>query len=207
MRFSVEVETESSLTAHIPRCTKTPGRSLTWDITVALDQVKLLAEPAAPLEVRVVEARKVEQQPPRAPLATVAEVPTATEAAKPPQPTTATESTMPRQPPRATETPVAAIPRPQTPAKKTSSARAVQMNVGMKKNSVVGGRSDASLEAERKLSQLMNPKGRKVTRMGDWLVFTEKVGVVTSQNGVQQVRESRVKINAEDLDRLKGLGF
>ena len=194
MRFSVEVETESSLTADIPRCTKTPGRSLTWDITVALDQVKLLAEPAAPLEVRVLEARKVEQ-PARAPLATVAEVPTATSPAAPPQP------------PRATEAPVAAVPRPQTPAKKTSSARAVQMNVGMKKNSVVGGRSEASLEAERKLSKMMNPKGRKVTRMGDFLVFTEKVGVVTSQNGVQQERVTRVKINAEDLDRLKGLGF
>ena len=193
MRFSVDVETESSLTADIPRCSKTPGRSLTWDITVALDQVKLLAEPAAPLEVRVLEARKVEQ-PARAPLPTVAEVPTASSAAL-----------QPPQPPRATEAPVAAVPRPQTPVKKTS--RAVQMNVGMKKNSVVGGRSEASLEAERKLSKLMNPKGRKVTRMGDWLVFTEKVGVVTSQNGVQQERVTRVKINEEDLDRLKGLGF
>ena len=72
------------------------------------------------------------------------------------------------------------------------------MNVRMKKNLVVGSRS----ETERKLIKLMNPKGRKVTRQGDWLAW-----VVTSQNRVQQERVSRVKINAEDLDRLKGLGF
>ena len=62
-------------------------------------------------------------------------------------------------------------------------------------------------EQERRLSKLMNPRNRKVTRQGDWLVFTEKIGILTSQNGVQQVKEERVRINAEDLDKLKSLGF
>jgi hypothetical protein len=86
-------------------------------------------------------------------------------------------------------------------ARKPSSARSVQINGGTKKATV--GRSDE----DRKLSMLVNPRGRKVTRQGDWLVFTEKVGLLTSQNGVQQVREQRVKINSEDLDRLLSLGF
>merc|ERR1712226_1375023 len=62
--------------------------------------------------------------------------------------------------------------------------------------------SSSSMAEERKLSKLMNPRGRKVTHMGDYLVFTE-----TSQNGVQQVREERVKINSEDLAKLVEMGF
>merc|ERR1712226_1616413 len=54
--------------------------------------------------------------------------------------------------------------------------------------------SSSSMAEERKLSKLMNPRGRKVTRMGDYLVFTE-----TSQNGVQQVR-------GESEDQLRGPG-
>merc|ERR1711962_268402 len=65
----------------------------------------------------------------------------------------------------------------------------------------------ANVAEERRLSKLMNPRGRKVTRQGDWLVFTERVGVLTSQNGVRQIKEERVKINADDLNRLKALGF
>merc|ERR1712130_149848 len=90
-------------------------------------------------------------------------------------------------------------------SKKSTSSRNVQINVGSKRSVVAV--SASSLAEERKLSKLMNPRGRKVTRQGDWLVFTEKVGILTSQNGVQQVREERVKINSEDLDRLVGLGF
>merc|ERR1712226_1558948 len=67
--------------------------------------------------------------------------------------------------------------------------------------------SSSSMAEERKLSKLMNPRGRKVTRMGDYLVFTERAGVLTSQNGVQQVREERVKINSEDLAKLVEMGF
>merc|ERR1712203_1311905 len=88
-------------------------------------------------------------------------------------------------------------------SKKSTASRNVQINVGSKKKSVVAVSANSMAE-ERKLR---NPRGRKVTRQGDWLVFTEKVGILTSQNGVQQVREERVKINSEDLDRLVGLGF
>merc|ERR1712223_1376522 len=92
-------------------------------------------------------------------------------------------------------------------SKKSISSRNVQINVGSEKKSVAAMSSSSSMAEERKLSKLLNPRGRKVTRQGDWLVFTEKVGILTSQNGVQQVREERVKINSEDLDRLVGLGF
>ena len=80
------------------------------------------------------------------------------------------------------------------------------MNVGGKK-SVARSESPASLEQERRLSKLLNKRGRKVTRQGDWLIFTERIGVLTSQNGVQQVKEERVRINPEDLNKLKSLGF
>merc|ERR1711874_917157 len=91
-------------------------------------------------------------------------------------------------------------------SKKSVSSRNVQINVGSKKKSVAT-MSSSSMAEERKLSKLLNPRGRKVTRQGDWLVFTEKVGILTSQNGVQQVREERVRINSEDLNRLVSLGF
>ena len=65
--------------------------------------------------------------------------------------------------------------------------------------------SDA--EQERKMSWITNMKGRKVTRQGDFVVITEKVGLVTSQSGVQLVREERVQINSDDYDRLVKLGF
>merc|ERR1712062_219568 len=103
-------------------------------------------------------------------------------------------------------------------SKKSVSSRNVQINVGSKKKSVAAMSSSSSMAEERKLSKLLNPRGRKVTRQGDWLVFTEKVGILTiiiiitiitiitekvgiltSQNGVQQVHEERVRINAEDL--------
>merc|ERR1712226_815610 len=70
--------------------------------------------------------------------------------------------------------------------KASSSARSIQINGSAKKSDTS---SSSSIAEERKLSKMMNPRGRKVTRMGDYLVFTERAGVLTSQNGVQQVRE------------------
>merc|ERR1712126_275484 len=69
-----------------------------------------------------------------------------------------------------------------TSSKKSVSSRNVQINVGSKKKSVAA-MSSSSMAEERKLSKLLNPRGRKVTRQGDWLVFTEKVGILTSQRG------------------------
>jgi len=59
----------------------------------------------------------------------------------------------------------------------------------------------------RKVSNRMNSRGRKVSRQGEWLVFTERVGVLTTQNGVQQIREERVRINSDDLADLIAMGF
>jgi len=68
--------------------------------------------------------------------------------------------------------------------------------------------STASYKTEtRKVSNKINSRGRKVSRQGDWLVFTERVGVLTTQNGVQQIREERVRINSDDLADLIAMGF
>eukprot|EP00092_Neocalanus_flemingeri_P031536 GFUD01034247.1.p1 GENE.GFUD01034247.1~~GFUD01034247.1.p1 ORF type:complete len:159 (+),score=49.06 GFUD01034247.1:56-532(+) len=50
-------------------------------------------------------------------------------------------------------------------------------------------------------------KGRKVSRQGEWLVFTEKYGLLTTQNGTQQIIEKRVKLEFGDMEKLKELGF
>jgi len=57
----------------------------------------------------------------------------------------------------------------------------------------------------RKLS--LAARGRKVSRQGEWIILQEKVGVITSQNGVQQVREKRVKLGSSDLEKLIELGY
>ena len=72
---------------------------------------------------------------------------------------------------------------------------------------VANTNNSSDAEQERKMSWITNMKGRKVTRQGDFVVITEKVGLVTSQSGVQLVREERVHINSEDYDRLVKLGF
>ena len=47
----------------------------------------------------------------------------------------------------------------------------------------------------------------QVSRQGDWLVFTEKVGVLTTQAGTQQVQEKRVRVGSDDLEKLVELGY
>ena len=39
----------------------------------------------------------------------------------------------------------------------------------------------------------------QVSRMGEWLVIQERVGLLTTQNGTQQIHEKRIRINEEDL--------
>merc|ERR1712106_664895 len=64
------------------------------------------------------------------------------------------------------------------------------------------------MEREEELIQrAMRKKSRKVSRQGDWVIFTEKQGVLTTQNGTQQVTERRVKIGSHDLEKLMELGF
>jgi len=54
---------------------------------------------------------------------------------------------------------------------------------------------------------MQRKESRKVSREGEWLVFREKVGLLTTQNGTQQISEKRVRINEEDLTKLTSLGF
>merc|ERR1712117_43181 len=50
-------------------------------------------------------------------------------------------------------------------------------------------------------------KGRKVSRQGEFLVFTEKYGLLTTQNGTQQEIERRVKLDYGDYQQLVELGY
>ena len=47
----------------------------------------------------------------------------------------------------------------------------------------------------------------QVSREGDFLVFVEKKGLLTTQNGTQQIRERRVRLGGTDLNTLEELGF
>ena len=45
----------------------------------------------------------------------------------------------------------------------------------------------------------IQPNLFKVSRMGEWLIIQERVGLLTTQNGTQQIHEKRIRINEEDL--------
>merc|ERR1711971_470169 len=194
MKFSCQVETSSSLNPVEPAPSKSsPG--LNWDIEVQVDQVRLVSEP--PVRENIVFAAQTTRasEPP------IVEKPisissSSSHTSKKSVSQTTSMSTSVKSSSQSSTT---------MTSKKSTSSRNVQINVGSKRSVVAV--SANSLADERKLSKLMNPRGRKVTRQGDWLVFTEKVGILTSQNGVQQVREERVRINSEDLNRLVSLGF
>ena len=195
MKFSCQVETSSSLNAVQPAPAKTTA-GLNWDIQVHVDQVRLVSEPP----VKEVENIVFAEQTTRASEPPIVEKPisisSSSHTSKKSMSQTTSMSTSMKSSSQSSTT---------MTSKKSTSSRNVQINVGSKRSVVAV--SASSLADERKLSKLMNPRGRKVTRQGDWLVFTEKVGILTSQNGVQQVREERVKINSEDLNRLVSLGF
>merc|ERR1712212_394254 len=196
---SCQVETSSSLNPIQPAPSKTnPG--LNWDIQVHVDQVRLVSEPPTREAENIVFAAQTTRasEPPivEKPISISSSSSTHQSTSKKSISQTTSMSTSMKSSSQSSTT---------MTSKKSTSSRNVQINVGPKRSVVAV--SASSLADERKLSKLMNPRGRKVTRQGDWLVFTEKVGILTSQNGVQQVREERVKINSEDLDRLVGLGF
>merc|ERR1712133_181258 len=172
MKFSVEVETNSSLYP-APGHDNQNLSALNWDIIVEVEQVEQL--PQQEQQQLIKEVKQVEQQ---------------------------------QQQEQQIEQEIRETEGVSSVSKKTrkisTSGGSIQINGGPKK---VETSTSSAIAEERKLSQLMNPRGRKVTRMGDYLVFTERNGILTSQNGVQQVKEERVKINAEDLARLVEMGF
>merc|ERR1711971_319154 len=195
MKFSCQVETSSSLNPVEPAPSKSsPG--LNWDIEVQVDQVRLVSEP--PVRENIVFAAQTTRasEPPIVEKPISISSSSSSHTSKKSVSQTTSMSTSMKSSSQSSTT---------MTSKKSTSSRNVQINVGSKRSVVTV--SANSLADERKLSKLMNPRGRKVTRQGDWLVFTEKVGILTSQNGVQQVREERVRINSEDLGRLVSLGF
>merc|ERR1712133_167429 len=156
MKFSVEVETNSSLYP-APGHDNQNLSGLNWDIIVEVEQVEQLPQQEQQQLIKEV-VKQVEQQQ--------------------------HQEQQIEQEIRETES-VSSMSK--KTRKISSSGRSIQINGGPKK---VETSTSSAIAEERKLSQLMNPRGRKVTRMGDYLVFTEN-GILTSQNGVQQVKEER----------------
>merc|ERR1712012_1400228 len=173
MKFTCQVETSSSLNPVQPAAGKgKPGRN--WDIQVRVDQVRLVSEPPANDVEKLIfadQTTRASEPPP------IFENQISTTAASHTSKKSVSQSSSSMSTSSQTSTTVS--------SKKSVSSRNVQINVGSKKKSVAA-MSSSSMAEERKLSKLLNPRGRKVTRQGDWLVFTEKVGILTSQNGVQQ---------------------
>jgi len=63
-------------------------------------------------------------------------------------------------------------------------------------------RKMSRLEREEELvRQAMRKSSRKVSREGEWLVLREKTGLLTTQNGTQQIHERRIKISEGELSR------
>lgn len=52
------------------------------------------------------------------------------------------------------------------------------------------------------IRQVMRKTSRKVSREGEWLVFREKTGLLTTQNGTQLVKETRVKLGTPEFAAL-----
>ena len=50
-------------------------------------------------------------------------------------------------------------------------------------------------------------KSLQVSRHGDYVIFTDRQGVLTTQNGTQQIVERRVKLGSHDLEKLVELGY
>ena len=65
-----------------------------------------------------------------------------------------------------------------------------------------GGRknSRAAQEEEELKRKMMRKPSRKVSREGDYLVIQDRLGVLMSQTGAQQVREKRVLINSDEYN-------
>ena len=100
----------------------------------------------------------------------------------------------------------------------------LQVDIRSVEGEVVAVRRVSRIQKEDELLQkAMRKKSRKVasrntiniltvwlvqvSRQGDWLVFTEKVGVLTTQAGTQQVQEKRVRVGSDDLEKLVELGY
>ena len=63
-------------------------------------------------------------------------------------------------------------------------------------------------EEEELRKKMIRKPSRKVSSEGDYLVVQERLGVLMSQTGAQQVRESRYLINSDEYNCVvKNLGL
>lgn len=60
------------------------------------------------------------------------------------------------------------------------------------------GCSVSAKDEEETRKKLVKRPSRKVSREGDFLLIQEKIGVLMSQTGAQEIKETRVKIGSED---------
>ena len=66
----------------------------------------------------------------------------------------------------------------------------------------------AAQEEEEIKRKLMRKPSRKISREGDYLVIQDRMGVLMSQTGAQQVSEKRVLINSDEYkDVIKTTGI
>merc|ERR1712073_67264 len=86
-------------------------------------------------------------------------------------------------------------------AKKSMSRISEEEMLELYKMSFGGGggrREEQKREEEELRKKLLRKPSRKVSREGDYLVVKERLGVLMSQTGAQQVRESRYLINSDE---------
>jgi len=58
--------------------------------------------------------------------------------------------------------------------------------------------SRAAAEEEEIRRKMVRKPSRKISREGDYLLIQEKIGVLMSQTGAQQIKETRVLIDSDE---------
>lgn len=96
-----------------------------------------------------------------------------------------------------------------TSDRSTTNSRMLKWAIEVEVQRILGPERRVSrLEREEELIQkAMRKKSRKVSREGDFLVFVEKKGILTTQNGTQQITEKRIKLGGEEMEALEEMGF
>eukprot|EP00088_Acartia_fossae_P064292 TRINITY_DN7908_c0_g1_i3.p1 TRINITY_DN7908_c0_g1~~TRINITY_DN7908_c0_g1_i3.p1 ORF type:complete len:165 (-),score=61.86 TRINITY_DN7908_c0_g1_i3:257-751(-) len=90
--------------------------------------------------------------------------------------------------------------QPSKPSLKQEDDRMKRKSVGVMEDEGARCRKQSRLQREEELVRMaMRKSSRKVSRQGEWLVIQEKVGLLTTQNGTQQIHEKRIRINEQDL--------
>ena len=96
---------------------------------------------------------------------------------------------------------------PPAPQRRVSAKRSMQRLsedelLELYKMSYGGGRknSRAAQEEEELRRKMMRKPSRKISREGDYLVIQDRLGVLMSQTGAQQVLEKRVLINSNEYN-------